>query len=326
MVYLASVLRELKAGRPLPIQCPVIVTRTGFSPRELVRCLVFSLEAAASKVRIHDDGHLEEQRKVVAGRHEDVDLVVQDKLVSKRHCVLEKKRDGWWWVDDLSSANGTFIGEDPVEPGKPARLPRPLGTISLGPSSKLTYMEEAAFKPFLEQALEAWRQAFGRGNTGQIRKAGETVTGGGITKSGRVTLPEFDGAPTRVEGPEDASTDSPPQGTGVPFRGTDTDTTKRVPVDKLRELLMNPRPPGKSGVIVPPVAPGLPPDVEETVRKLSAQKAEFEFILDGARVESPETLEEALELVREEPKGILCIDARLPSGERILVFQRERKG
>lgn len=56
---------------------------------------------------------------VTVGRTPQCDLLIEDPLVSRRHCTLELK-DGAVHVQDLDSANGTFINEQPVREG-PAR-------------------------------------------------------------------------------------------------------------------------------------------------------------------------------------------------------------
>ena len=43
--------------------------------------------------------------------------------VSRRHAVL-RSQEGSWWVEDLGSANGTFVNEVRVPAGRPIRLHR----------------------------------------------------------------------------------------------------------------------------------------------------------------------------------------------------------
>jgi serine/threonine protein kinase len=312
MLYLASVLREFKAGKKLPVTTPVLVTRTGFSPKELVRCLVFSLEAACARVRVDVEGKLTEERRAIAGRGEDADVVLSDKLVSKRHCVFEKRPDGWW-VEDLSSANGTVISGQPLVAGTPVRLRGSLVTIDLGPTAKLTFMDERAFLQYLEQALEAWRQAFGRGNTGRLERQSLTATatdspseilGNTKSPSGLLRLAGVEKGSTVVEGADDAPTESSPQ----PWKTPD-DVTKRVPAEVLKEIRK---------------APGaMPADLEARIRELEARDATFEFILDGARIETPDELDDILELLKSERDAVVVIEARLTTGERVTLFRKQ---
>ena len=53
----------------------------------------------------------------VIGRMPENDIVLEDAHVSRRHVRLQRQEDGAWWVEDLKSANGTFVnGEKVVEP------------------------------------------------------------------------------------------------------------------------------------------------------------------------------------------------------------------
>jgi len=45
---------------------------------------------------------------VVVGRREPADVVIRDALVSRRHCRIAAD-DGGWTIEDLGSANGTFL-------------------------------------------------------------------------------------------------------------------------------------------------------------------------------------------------------------------------
>lgn len=60
----------------------------------------------------------------VIGRDPSVTLVIQgtgSSVVSGRHARLSLA-DGAWWVEDLASRNGTFIGTRRLEPSTPHRL------------------------------------------------------------------------------------------------------------------------------------------------------------------------------------------------------------
>ncbi|MGO9888044.1 MAG: FHA domain-containing protein [Solirubrobacteraceae bacterium] len=59
-------------------------------------------------------------RAVVIGRAADSDLVLEDGEVSERHARVTPSPDGSATVEDLESANGTFVNQNELE--GPARL------------------------------------------------------------------------------------------------------------------------------------------------------------------------------------------------------------
>jgi hypothetical protein len=64
---------------------------------------------------------------VLIGRADDSTLVLSDDYVSTRHARISQQ-DNVWYLDDLGSTNGTYLGEMrvtgpvPLEPGVPARI------------------------------------------------------------------------------------------------------------------------------------------------------------------------------------------------------------
>lgn len=56
------------------------------------------------------------------GADPENDLVLQDAYISRYHCRL--RWDGIdWWVEDLSSQNGTYVNNEACQPGAPHRAP-----------------------------------------------------------------------------------------------------------------------------------------------------------------------------------------------------------
>lgn len=52
--------------------------------------------------------------KASRGLHPDIDLAsasLEDPAASSRHAVIERKPDGTWWITDLGSTNGTYLGD-----------------------------------------------------------------------------------------------------------------------------------------------------------------------------------------------------------------------
>ena len=52
--------------------------------------------------------------KASRGIHPDIDLAsdaLEDPAASSRHAAIERKPDGTWWITDLGSTNGTYLGD-----------------------------------------------------------------------------------------------------------------------------------------------------------------------------------------------------------------------
>jgi len=64
---------------------------------------------------------------ILLGRNPECTLVLDDDFASGRHARIYS-RDGAWFVEDLASTNGTFLGRDkltkpmPVEVGSTLRI------------------------------------------------------------------------------------------------------------------------------------------------------------------------------------------------------------
>lgn len=64
---------------------------------------------------------------VLIGRAHDSTVVLTDDYASTRHARITHN-DGRWWLEDLGSTNGTYLGQHkvdspvPLEPGVPVRI------------------------------------------------------------------------------------------------------------------------------------------------------------------------------------------------------------
>lgn len=74
-------------------------------PAELV--VVAPPALVGRSVVVRDDG-------VLVGRGPGCDLVVEDSYVSQHHVRITSAGDNHWWVEDLGSTNGTFVGGERV--------------------------------------------------------------------------------------------------------------------------------------------------------------------------------------------------------------------
>ncbi len=53
-------------------------------------------------------------RPIVLGRQSQCDIVLSDSMVSRTHIRIEPI-EGAWWVEDLGSSHGTYLGEEPIK-------------------------------------------------------------------------------------------------------------------------------------------------------------------------------------------------------------------
>lgn len=297
MVYLADVLREFKAKRPLPVTAPVIVTRTSFAPTELVKCTLFSLEQARQKVKVSDSGDpLDEKGVVTVGRGEDNDIVLSEASVSKRHLALEKDDSGGWWVIDNGSSNGTFVDDVELQKNGKVRLTRGLVTIGLGKTAKLTFMQAEDLDHYLERALDMWAQAFGSKASGRHNRPSDGGTV--IQREDRdrqvteVTPPPNPRAPTRRHKRDELVPALPP---AVPAQSTPGSRPRPMAASK-----------------------------EELAQKLSETKdvEVFAVHFDNARTEDCDTASEVLELLAGADE-VLGVDAILNNNKKLVLYRKD---
>ena len=57
-----------------------------------------------------------DQETITIGRGPDVDIVLPERVVSRRHARIERREDGYYVFDELSK-NGTFVNGEPVTEG-----------------------------------------------------------------------------------------------------------------------------------------------------------------------------------------------------------------
>lgn len=327
MVYLGEVLHALQARRRLPVQCPVLVTRTTFSPKDLARSMLYSLGAAPGRVKVDAAGRTTEVVRIVAGRAEDVELVVPDTSVSKKHCAFER-RDGFWWVEDLGSTNGTVVDGFKLPKHGRLRLRARFATVELGPDSRLTFMDEEELQVFLENALSAWIQAFRNKSAGPAEILGKRLP------AARVVLPTKPSAPGSPDPSEELPAadesvfaDEAPQQVPAPEEPTKTfkrDLAKKIQatLDQAVPSAAARRQAAETDMAAKAIPRAIPPDLEERLRWHHEAKATLRFIMTRSRVEEPDTLEEAFELVRTAPGDLLSVEVVQRDGGTVVLFRR----
>jgi pSer/pThr/pTyr-binding forkhead associated (FHA) protein len=68
--------------------------------------------------------------EIKLGRSRSNDVVIDDRMVSRAHCVVQKIKESFF-IKDLNSLNGTFVNTTRVPPGKYMKL-APGDVIHLG--------------------------------------------------------------------------------------------------------------------------------------------------------------------------------------------------
>jgi serine/threonine protein kinase len=270
-VYLADVLREFRAERPLPITPPIILTRSGLGPRDLVQCLVFSLGSVGTNVRIREDDTVVESVRVQIGRTPENDLVIAETTVSKKHAMLVREHEGWAIVDG-GSANGSSIDGTPLVKNVPKLIVRDLATIGLGPEARILYLDGPELQGYLERALDAWTQAYGhrekKSDTSRVR-----------SDRLRATLEEMVAADPTAQARQTAK-------------------TKRItrPADE------TPKPSAPIRVV-----PDLVAELSPKLGPLAGTGTYFVF-LEDARVETSDQLDDALETLRDAAAQVIKVE------------------
>lgn len=85
------------------------------------------------------------------GRHEDCDIVLDDRTVSRRHARIMRDQKGYI-LSDLDSKNGTFVNGEPAAEG--CRL-QDGDDIQVAISCRLTFVDAGATAPlFFEGAIQ----------------------------------------------------------------------------------------------------------------------------------------------------------------------------
>ena len=77
----------------------------------------------------------------VIGRSAEADIVIEAPVVSGMHCRLTKTADGRFWLEDLSSANGTYVNRVPIAGKVPVTR---TDKITLGKRTAMPWPDDAA--------------------------------------------------------------------------------------------------------------------------------------------------------------------------------------
>jgi pSer/pThr/pTyr-binding forkhead associated (FHA) protein len=74
------------------------------------------------------------------GRHPYNEVSLEDPSLSRYHCWITVQQDGLVFIEDLASANGTFVGEERIASRHPLR---PGMVVRVG-TTEIVFTEDAA--------------------------------------------------------------------------------------------------------------------------------------------------------------------------------------
>jgi pSer/pThr/pTyr-binding forkhead associated (FHA) protein len=128
-------------GRKPSNKKPVLTTQTGESPLRSLHAtapekkavlLVMSHRSFGSALVMH-------RGSVVLGRQKDCEFVINDPLLSRRHCLITVDARGDFYLEDLNSTNATMLNSRKLK--KRMRL-RNGDRIAMGNTVLRFYVEE----------------------------------------------------------------------------------------------------------------------------------------------------------------------------------------
>jgi hypothetical protein len=107
------------------------------------------LEARVIEIKKRKD--ITEPDKITIGRSPNNDIVVYNKLVSRKHAYLQLGReDQGCFLVDAGSSNGTFLNNNQITPHEKYQL-TDADEISIGPETKVLFFASKAFHTFLSE-------------------------------------------------------------------------------------------------------------------------------------------------------------------------------
>jgi len=127
-IFGARVTRRGVAAAPAPTSSPGAQAATGSAPPAKDR-RTDSMALVVTAGSLQGTTLALSQAPIVIGRAPECTLVIEDDYASSRHARFFL-RDGAWYVEDLGSTNGTFIGKTRltaptrIEIGVPVRIGR----------------------------------------------------------------------------------------------------------------------------------------------------------------------------------------------------------
>ena len=107
------------------------------------------LEARVIEIKKRKD--LAEPDKITVGRSPDNDIVVYNKMASRKHAYLQTSSEAQaCFLVDAGSSNGTFLNNNQITPHEKYQL-TDADEISIGPETKVLFFASEAFHTFLSE-------------------------------------------------------------------------------------------------------------------------------------------------------------------------------
>jgi hypothetical protein len=119
--------------------------------RQLKNGTVRTAVLSARVIEIAKRKDITEPNMITIGRSPDNDIVVYNKMVSRRHAyLLLNHREKRCSLIDIGSTNGTFLNGTKITPHEEYHLAE-ADEISIGPETKVVYFSSKAFHTFLSE-------------------------------------------------------------------------------------------------------------------------------------------------------------------------------
>jgi hypothetical protein len=119
--------------------------------KQLRQGTVRSAVLDARVIEITKRKDMSEPNKITIGRSPENDIVVYNKMVSRKHACLQlSSEDQACFLVDAGSSNGTFLNNTQITPHKKYQL-TDADEISIGPETKVLFFASKAFHTFLSE-------------------------------------------------------------------------------------------------------------------------------------------------------------------------------
>ncbi len=128
-----------------------------------------------------------DKSRLTIGRSPDCDIILPDRVVSRRHACIER-HDGEYFIVDDKSKNGTFVN------GRPVDAPRRLidgDEIQIALRFRLTFVDAGATAPLSMENTAATADSMPAASGLQLDNTRRTVTIAGVTLDPPLSVAQY---------------------------------------------------------------------------------------------------------------------------------------